>query len=278
MGVNHSLIKTSGDKLIINKSDVNRIDQTLNSHIIDTAIRHSHNCSSALNSNQNIELIGLKSGGDIDVTNTNKQVSVLDFSCVSNNSVYTESSDKMLREIMNSLPALEQTVQTRIESQSNYLTESGSIQGLAELIREETEHDIKSTTFERIVKNTIRTKFHVEQISNCIIKVTNSQTVQARNIQSGELIRVVIEQEQGINAVANCVSNQNIGNPITTELLNLFQVEVIDDTSTGSTIGSFIGGITQISPDNSLISLPVLLIITGIGMMFFIIVLIIITR
>lgn len=233
------------NQTVVNQSTINMVNTQLNNMVSSAIINDSKSCSAAINNNQSVKFVGLKATGDISIGVNQKQAAVLDFKCINVAKVRNDIANNMIQQMMGNLKSttsvdvlnkLDALAKSKAETQFSpnpFAASSGDSK--IEQIQNFKSATISNKNIENVIKNAIEAKFTSNTVQNCIAKVSNSQTVEVIDIVSGGKINAVIEQEQGVTLLTQCVNNTDVGNQLTSALAGYLDIKVKDDTSTSAT-------------------------------------------
>lgn len=224
---------------VVNQSDMNLLNQTLNSTVVNAVIKNVQSCSASLIAKQNLVVSNLHAKGDLNINAKQSQAAALNFSCAQNAQV----QNTVLQTLTNQLTAQLQTnFNTDTLNQFNATADSlakadfGST-GKADSkskTDQSTKTDISNTintNLENIITNTVKSNFTNETYNSCLAKVISTQNAIFTNL-SGVKVNFTFDQEQAIQVYSKCIQESGVSASITNSLANTLGVTVINDVAT----------------------------------------------
>lgn len=218
MADNSTFIEKKNDKYTVNQKDLNIIDQSINSTVINKIIDYSSSCSSAINNSQEITMQKIQAEGDIVVDNTQKQMIVLDFKCVDKIKIIDESIEDILSKLMDKFHKMNRSVVDEIEQKAKDIIIAQNLATKPD--KTETNINIKT-----VISDILNVNITNKVINECFIKMGNYQNVLIKNIR-GETVNAVIEQEQAVHVMGKCINSLNIGQKIIDNIIDKFNIVV----------------------------------------------------
>lgn len=237
-----SKVYQESETYVTNKSDIDVLNQTINTTIVNTVIENVKKCSASIIQNQKIEIIGLVAGEDINITSQQVQQGMLDFSCAQTDKIQNEVVNKMVTEIMNQMQTnVDTTVLEKLDAiaSSKSTDEWGSFpwggsesdsdveQKIKTKIKTDLKKDIKN-----IVENSVMANFTNKNYNECLSRVVNSQEFLAKDLTAGKNITLTLEQDQAAQIFTRCIQDSDIANKVSTTITDFLGVAIKEDTST----------------------------------------------
>lgn len=213
-----SLIKKTNDKFVVEQKDLNIINQSINSTIVNKIIDYSSSCSSAINNSQEITMQKIHAEGDLVVDNTQKQMIILDFKCVDKVKVIDDSIENILTKLMDDIHKSNKSVVSEIEQKAKDIVKAQNLATKPD--KTETNINIKT-----VISDILNVNVNQKIINECFIKIGNYQNVLIKNVR-GETVNAVIEQEQAVSVMGKCINSLNIGQKIIDNIVDKFNIVV----------------------------------------------------
>lgn len=229
-----SSVTNTNNTLIVNDTDINILNQTLNSAVANTTINDAKQCSSSINQLQSVNFGPIKSEGDVTINLTQNQTAAMTFSCLNTSSVQNQISNTMLANMMNSIESTNSSdVLAKLDAQASASQTSGiiptsfgdSTSSNANNTTNFTQRNTNYQNLQNVVQNCITNNFTTNTLSSCIAKVNGGQEVQTQSITSGGNVLIAVNQDQAASVFTQCIQQANVGNSITSGLLTTLGVK-----------------------------------------------------
>lgn len=218
MGNGQSSLKKKNNKFTIDQKDLNVLNQAVNSTVVNKIIDYSSVCSAAINNSQEIKMEKIHADGDLTVDNTQKQMIILDFKCVDKIKVIDESIENNLTKIMNEFHKVNKSVAGEIEQKAKDIVK-------AQHLATNPDKSTVNINIETVVSDILHVNITNKVINECFIKMGNYQNVLIKNVR-GEEVNAVIEQEQAVVVMGECINSLNIGQNIIGNIIQKFDIVV----------------------------------------------------
>jgi len=238
-------IDNTTNKVIINKNAVDILNQSTNDLVVNTVIKSAQNCTAKTIGNQTIKLKGIAVSGDFTYDSTQLQDVAVDFSCIKINEIKNEISQNVIEDLMAKLTSnlstdvlSQMNADAQTYAQKSNLLEWGDASASSDIRQRLDERSVTETyqNLKNIVSLTVQNNFNSEDVQNCVNEIAQNQEVELQGINVGGNATFKIGQQQAILSVTKCISQQNFGQKITSDLtkkLNL-EVETTQDTKSES--------------------------------------------
>jgi hypothetical protein len=238
-----STVYQESNQLIVNKSDIDLLNKTMNQLQVDTIMKDAQKCSAGIAQDQLIELSNVETTGKISIGASQKQSANLTFSCVNQSKVRNDIVSKMINNIMEKLETNADTdILNKMAQVARTKATSGAISppwGKADTKSDLTQKfnttsvtDVRKN-LKNIVENAVSSTFTVDNVKSCIASANNTQVQRYRNLK-GESLDFFPSQEQAATVIADCINASDVSNKITSGLTKYLDIQVRDDTSTKS--------------------------------------------
>jgi hypothetical protein len=243
-----SSLRQELDTTVINRSEINILNETINNIAIDAIMKNADSCSAGLVGEQGIEVGNIKARGDVDLDFSQDIRATLTFSCINATKVRNDISTTLIDKIMGNLETSTSTDivnqlgsvgATKAESGASSFPWNKGVTASSDVVQ-----TVKSTSITEnrknvssILNNAIKSSFTNENIKKCISKVNNEQTIGIGSVE-GENIKFVFNQDMSQKLIAECVNQSDISQKLSSNLTKFFDIDVLDDTSTTVSSGA----------------------------------------
>jgi len=229
---------------VVNQSDLNLLNSTMNNTIVNTVVRNVQVCSATAISKQNLVLANIHTTGDIVIDTTQKQSTYLDFKCAQSadvrNDVIVNLTNQIMADIQNSY---DNSVLNQFNAiaKADSKNEFGSVLGKGSKSNSKTNQNSKvdisnesNQNLQNLVSNAVDASFTNENLSSCLAKVIATQNTILKDI-SGRNFKFTSNQEQAIQLFSKCVQSSGVSNKITNSLANALDLKVKADVKNTAT-------------------------------------------
>lgn len=240
-----SKIVEQNNTLVMTENDVNSVNQQLNNFVANAVVNAASSCSASVNQSSKISIRNLEAKGDINLNTSTVQTSVVDFSCINVTQVRNDIANQLITQMMSSI---ENNNSADVLAKMNATAASKTTQGAGsailnpfsktsnksdvEQINNYQQYTKNNTNIENIIKNSVEVGFTSNTLNSCISSVSQQADYQAENLKAGGNITLVNSVQQGTQLMAKCVNSTDVGNSVTSNVLNYFGVQVKSDTET----------------------------------------------
>lgn len=235
------------DTTIVNKSDINVLNESVNNSVSNTVMSQAANCSANISQLQTVDLSNMDIKGDLNIGSIDqKQRAALTFDCVQISKFQNDILDKMVSEYGNALSTKFTTeAQAEISAAASAAAKDkfGSTGAAHSTSNSNIDYKFNQETIENknirnIVENSIKNNTSMESVQNCIANVKAAQVVTVAGTKVGKDVNIkAISQDQASTLVAECTQEASSGNKITNGILSELGIKV-DDENTTKTITS----------------------------------------
>jgi hypothetical protein len=231
---------------VVNQSDLNLLNSSINNTIVNTVVRNVQSCSAKAISRQDLVVANVHTTGDIVIDTTQKQTTYLDFKCAQSSDVRNEVIAGLTNQIMADIQnSYDNNVLSQFDAIANSKSKnefgSGGLFGGDSKSDSSTDQDSKIdinnssyTNLQNIVENNVAANFTNENFANCLAKVASTQTTILKDI-SGRSFKFTSNQEQAIQLYSQCIQASGVSNQITSTLTNLLDMKVRMDVKNTAT-------------------------------------------
>lgn len=234
-----SEVKVVDNTMIINQSQIDMLNQTLNESIANVIVNTAQTCSQGGSSSQIIEVGDIYAGGDLEIEFGQDQQVTLNFSCTQKNEVHASMSQQLFSDIYNNLKKSNTTkTMTDLDAAAkNALTSGTFAWGPSSKSSAVTETnyqqvDIKNYNLQNVIQNVVSNNFTKNDVSTCVNTIIGSQVIKTDNIYGDGNVTIKANQKQEIAALAECQQFSSTSVDMTSILSTALGVEIIDDTDT----------------------------------------------
>lgn len=247
MGSSSSKSKTSQtyDTTIINKSDIDILNKSINEFIANTIVKQASNCATSVYQIQTIDLSNMDIEGDLVIGEIEQdQSAVVTFDCVQVTSFANELAnnlvDRYISEIKNnfSTEVMDKLIAAADASASSSFGATGNTNtnSKVNIDYEFTSITDISKSIQNVIQNSIVNNLNLEDIQDCIATVKANQTVTTAGTKVGGNVTIgVIRQKQASELVASCLQQKDNANKITTQIIKTLDLTVDESNSVKKT-------------------------------------------
>ena len=240
-----SAIKQESNTLVVNKSTINSLNQLTTSTSSNSIVKMLSSCKGEMTNINTLDFGGtLTISGGSSVTLNQSIKSDVNFKCLQQQSVQSQIKQEMSSAIYN---ALQNSVSNDILTQLDAQAQSASQAAFASLTSSKSDAsvDTKSNTEiinqnEKTVKNVIdmavSNNFTQETINSCISSMLNQQIASFKSgVTVTDKSTLVIDQNIATSQIQSCIQNSSFSSDISNSLVQFFQLDIKDDTTTAAT-------------------------------------------
>ena len=242
-----SSVNNIDKKTVINKTQIDVINQNISSHIANTLMKSAQSCAASNATSQSIDISNLHADGDVNLDLGQKSDVVLNFSCAQSNSTRTDIAQDLFSQMLNNLNqsnnsemmgALEAAAKAKLESGFGSWG-SGAASSTSNNTVDYTNINDTHMNLQNVVKKSIENNFTSEDIKQCVSNLVGSQQLKAQYISAGGNINLSAKQDATMKSLTNCKQLQDASNNIITKVADVLGVEIINDNkSKGESIMS----------------------------------------
>ena len=248
-----SKIKNENNTKIVNRSDINILNEQVNKSSTNTASDAAKSCSSSVNMTNMINFSGAIVDGDFNIgssSNPNEDCAVelsqdikSSFKCTQASSVRSDMAQKMVETVMTNLEnSADAAVLNDMNSTAAAAAETGSISmpgggGSNSSSNVETINNFESVTetnkdIQNIVKNSVENNFSSKDAQECINKVNAAQGLDASGVViKGNLNVCKFKSDQVANIFGDCMQKSDVGNKILNDVTRDLGITIKEDSS-----------------------------------------------
>jgi hypothetical protein len=241
MGQQNTKLSVKDNKTIINKSQIDILNESITENIANTVIKTASHCGATTTGAQEIKITRVRAEGDINFDLNQKQDVNLNFSCVQFGEVRSEIANDLYKQMMQSLTNSNTTnVIQQLDAAAKLKIDSGFASwGPATNNESDTEITYEqindnNINLQTVIKNSITNNFTVEDIKTCITSVIGTQTIYADDILAGGNITFGANQEQSIESYQQCSQIQSTAQNITNKITDVLGIEIINQSESNS--------------------------------------------
>jgi len=239
-----SKTKQKSKTTVVNQSDLNLLNSTMNSTIVNTVVKNVQSCSASLIARQNLVVANVHTTGDIVIDSKQAQNAYLDFNCAQSsdvrNDVISELTNTIMADIQNQY---DNNVLSQFDAIANSKSKSefGSLLSGDSKSKSKTDQDSKTDisnsstqNLQNIVNNVVNASFTNENYASCVAKVVATQTQIFKDL-SGRSFKLTSDQDQAVKLFSKCIQASGVSNQITSTLTNLLDIKVKTDVANTAT-------------------------------------------
>lgn len=235
-----SAVRQEANKVIINESTVNIVNQQLTTMVANAIVKDAATCGADLLANQSVKIKKIKAKGDIKITGGQEQTVKLNFSCVQASKVRNDVANDMVAKMMAGLETnTSADILDKLEAMADAKTKQelgalgyGASDSKVESIQNYKQITKTNKNIENIIKTSVETNFTSETVKNCLSKMVATQEVELDDLEAGGDFVFEWNQKQAVEMIAECVQQSDVVQDITSKVLNDLKVETKDTSST----------------------------------------------
>jgi hypothetical protein len=242
-------IRQEQDTLVVNKNDINILNENLNEMVSNSIINDAQGCSANLTQLQSIKMSDINIAGDWNMETDQTQDSAMTFGCIQALDTRNTAANSMIDSMIEQLEAnTSADILSKMETDALNSAETGALTfGKAEAKTDiETIQNYEYRTentknIENILKNSVEANFTSNTIQECIAKINQSQEQSFDSIDVGGNANLVFGQSQSAELVANCDQTRSAINDVVSDVTKNLGIEtvsateVVQETDTGVT-------------------------------------------
>lgn len=229
--------------ITINKSTVEMLSSIVNKTTSDSIINQSQLCSAASTTTLKTLFSDLQAKGDIIIDNTMNSKVTVDISCINSSTISSVVGGNVANDITGQIDTVFKTLSSQVASGQATAGTSTNINPFDMFMKNTSASDIKqynsatttndsktvvSSMIENITANTFTANIMNELKSN----VATEMNAEYSKMYAGGNINITSLMDSVQNIVAKQVVEMNIGNTVTSKLLQTFNVGVSTATTT----------------------------------------------
>ena len=218
---------------IVTNDQLNLLNKNTNDFVANTVVNQAATCSAGMNLSQAVDLSNFVAGEDFNLNTNQSQEGKLTFSCVQVSKFQSDIANGILEKMTAALSStysttaldkLSQTAKASAQSQFAGTGPSVSANTNANYTFNQTTNIDKNLT--NVLENSITNNLNLNDISDCIASINNSQTIAAVNAHAGRNAKIVINQNQAANIVTKCIQEKGTTNKITDSAVRTLDLQV----------------------------------------------------
>lgn len=236
-----SKVKQIYETNIVNKSDIDILNKSINDFVTNTVVNQASKCSANITQLQTVDLSNMKVAGDFNIGEIDqKQTAAITFDCVqvssfSNtlaNGIMTQYVEAMKNNM--SVDTLDKiTTAADAKMESGFLNTGGG-GGSSSKIKTDYKYNMTNETsksIQNIIQNSITNNLDLDDLQECVASIKSSQEVITAGTEVGGNVNIgVIRQDQAATLLGKCVQQRNNANDITNQIVNDLGL-TIDETN-----------------------------------------------
>lgn len=245
MGSSNSVTVNENKQTVINKSQLDILNEMITNQIANSQINQGTDCGSTIVSKQYMDFGPITAKGPITISNISQyQGTSLAFSCKQNQDAVNDISNQLYNQIQNAMnTSINTQILAELEAQAAANVKSGfaswgggsSHSDSKNIVDWNVQTDI-SQELSNIIKNSIEYNFTTNNLSECNSKIIHDQELIFSSVNSitGDVWVGNLDQKDVTDSYVECIQNQQVAQEITNVIANATGTEVIDDTDTGT--------------------------------------------
>lgn len=244
-----SKVKQTYDTTIINRSDIDILNKTVNDFVTNTVVNQASKCSANITQLQTVDLSNMKIAGDLVIGEIDqKQTAAITFDCVQVSSFANNIANGIMTqyvEAMNNNMSIETL--DKIMANADSKVESGFLNtggggGSSSNIKTDYKYTATNETsknIQNIIQNSITNNLNLDDLQECVASVKASQEIVAAGTEVGGNVNIgVIRQDQASTLLGKCVQQRNNSNDITNQIISDLGLTIDETNSVKKTMES----------------------------------------
>lgn len=239
-GSSSSSVTQKYDTNIVNRSDINVLNQQINDFVANTVVNQAAKCSQSVAQLQTVDLSSMSITGDLTIDSVDQTQSAnVTFDCVQvsafKNDIANGVMDKFTTAIANSYDAnvidkLNAAAST--SSSSGFANTAGSTDSSVNVDYKFTSVTDTHKNLQNILKNSIANNLNLNDIQDCVSQVKNDQKIVFAGTTVGGSVKLgAIKQNQAATLMTKCVQQKNIANAITNQIISDTGITVKEEST-----------------------------------------------
>lgn len=198
---------------IINNNTINSLNKSIFDASMETLVKNASTCSSAVNQNNTCKFTNLYSGGDVSIGGNQSNTAKVDFSCIQASKVQSEMANAMMQKALSELKSVSGTEaaaqlnNAASGSQSTGAFSTAIANSSSSTTKQNVDRTIQNDTIaniESIFEQKINNSFTSDTVNECIGKTTQSNTLEADNVNTAGSITADCIQTNSLEQVQEC--------------------------------------------------------------------------
>jgi hypothetical protein len=230
---------------IVNKSDTEILNKTVNDFSANTVVKKASDCSANITQLQTVDFSNMKITGDLKIGEIDQtQSAALTFDCVQIDTFKNDIANGTMTSYMDALKnnynsdTLDKMNATAGASAKGSFGSTGQTNTKS---NSNVDYKFNSTTdthtnIQNVVQNAIQNNLSMETLKNCIAHVKSNQLTTASGTSVGGSVDIqIIKQDQASTAMADCTQKSDDGNKITNEIAQELGITIDNSNSVKKT-------------------------------------------
>jgi hypothetical protein len=225
---------------IVNKSQINAFNESINSLTANTIVNSAANCGSSLVDSQFANFQDITTEGDFDVSVFQKQHALLSFNCIQDTNIRSEIGSEMMNAYLNSIKTnFSSEALAEMSAAAAASAKEGSIvppwqssdsNANADMQNVYNSYNDIEDNIKNVVMNSIQNNVKAESVQSCMGSVTTAQHASFATVKVGGTAHILVDQEQGAAVFTECMQKTDVGNSTTNSILTKTETKVVDDS------------------------------------------------
>jgi hypothetical protein len=270
-----SNITNEVNTLINNQTTINHLTETSNEVVTNTTMEQAKSCEASVLMGQTVLIENVRAHGDIVIGEVNQtQDAMVTLTCVQSSDIKKAATANIASAVMAEIESKDKTdVLSQIENELSQTsaTSGDSMGGQASTssnVNNITNTEINTSTninLTNILRNRVENNLKTDDIQQCISKLSNSQDIRYRNIEStaGSVTFKAMSQSQVAKSMTDCIQESKSLETALTEFANDV-TSVVKKSSETSATSETKSKVTQSATASGLFSPMLLMIVAAI--------------
>lgn len=246
MGGSNSTVRNVNNQTVINKSQIDILNENITNQIANSQISQAASCGASTSQDQSIKFEDITSapGYPISIQDIRQgQYAFLDFTCQQTQQTRTDIANSLLNDMGNNLQDHNSTtIMAELEAQAAANVKNGFAGWGGGGSHSDSDNQINwdvttgiTQELRNVIENTIENNFTANNLAECTTALKQSQSAVFSGIHSGGSVIIGgISQDQMLDAYARCIQDQKVAQEMTNVITNATSVKIEDDTGSGT--------------------------------------------
>ncbi|AYV76892.1 MAG: hypothetical protein Barrevirus3_12 [Barrevirus sp.] len=243
MGNSHSTATLESNTVVINQSDINVLNKTVNNITMNLMIDNAKSCGASILQSQDIGVGNLTVGRGTKVDIGQEQTAKMNFTCLQKDNVQVDIinkiADTLKQQLNNSantdiINKLQANVQAKTQDQwaSFPWANASANTDVKEKINTYVKNNTK-VSLNNVIENATFATFKNTNVQDCLSKVIQSQKQTFGSITAEDGATLSLKQQQSTDLLAQCIQESNIAQSIMTDVIKFadLNLQIKKDTN-----------------------------------------------
>jgi hypothetical protein len=229
--------------ITINKSTVELLNQIINKTTNDTIINQAQICSSSSTTTLKTLFSDLQAQGDIIIDNTMNSKVTVDISCINSSTISSVVGATVSSDLTGQIDTAFKTLTSQASSGTATSSTSSNINPFDMFMKNTSSSDVNQyntatttndtkTVVQSMIQNITANTFTANVMNELKSNVATAMNAEYRRMYAGGNINITSLMDSVQNITLQQITDMNIGNTVTSKLLQTFNIGVTTSTTT----------------------------------------------